>query len=447
MSDPPDRQAAPLESERRRYLTILFSDLSHSTILSAAMEAEDYADLVNALHSAYRDVVAKHGGSIVQIQGDGMIAIFGYPEAREDDGRRAVEAALDLHDIVRQLPPGPSLAPSIALRLHSGIHSGLVLLGKGDSVSGRFALFGSAANVASRISDVAESDEILVGEETLGAESHFFQTGEPRRVALQGVAEPVTVFPILARADIANRFEARAKRGLLPLVGRQAELRALGSALADTLAGRPRYAAVVASNGMGKTRLTEEFLRRAVSLGCRIHRGYCESYLSAEPLQPVLQVLRALFGLKHDMRASLAAEALERALTEIHPELAVHGPPLAWALSLAAPGGGAAQLPALDPLATAVSELFAHLAANQPQLLFVDDWQWADDATRQVVGAIRNLDRPIFVLIAARELDQADPGMSGAEIVQIAPLSAELIDEAISRLLPGADPFVVAEIA
>src|SRR5262249_33878579 len=156
-----------------------------------------------------------------------------------------------------------------------------------------------------------------------------------------------------------------------------------------------------ATAGMGKTRLTQEFLRHAASVGCRIHRGYCESYLSAEPLQPVLQILRSLFGLKHGMGATVAAEATERAIAANDPEPAVHESTLVRALSLGAPGGEGAPSapPAPDAVAWAVRELFAKLAETHPQLLFVDDWQWADDATRQIVGTIRTLRRPILVLI------------------------------------------------
>ena len=83
---------------RRRYLTVLFSDLSNSTDLSEGMETEDYADLLSGLRRACQDVIPRHGGTIVQMRGDGILAIFGHPEPGEDDGRRATEAALDLHE-------------------------------------------------------------------------------------------------------------------------------------------------------------------------------------------------------------------------------------------------------------------------------------------------------------------------------------------------------------
>lgn len=446
MTDP---IAALPGSARRRYLTILFSDLSGSTKLGAAMEAEDYADLLNRLRHTYQSVIPKHGGTIVRIQGDGILAIFGHPDAREDDGRRAAEAALDLHDAVRSLRFDPPLPVVSSLGLHTGIHSGLVLLDEGDVVRGRFELLGNAPNIAARLSDVAESDEILVSEETLGAERNFFQTSERRSLSLRGKIEPITVYRILARASINTRLEARAGRGLVPFVGRQCELRMLESSLDDTLSGKPRYLAIAAPAGLGKTRLVEEFLRRAAAVDCQIHRGYCESYLSAEPLQPFLQILRSLCGLNHGMSAALAAEALENTLSAIDPDLLVHRTELLRILSLnaAEPQAGPSKPPAVENTIGALRDLFDALAAAKPLLLFIDDWQWADDATRQVLGAISGLDRrAIFVLIATRGFAAGDAGMSDARIVELAPFTENEAAETIVGLLPGTDPFVVTEI-
>jgi class 3 adenylate cyclase len=149
-------------SQRRRYLAILFSDLSHSVSIASAMETEYYAELLGGLRRTFESVILKHGGTIIELRGDGVLASFGHPEAREDDGRRATEAALELHDRVRRMQSGASLQPAPALRLHTGIHAGLVLVDKGASIPGQLGLLGSAVNIAARISDRAVSDEILV---------------------------------------------------------------------------------------------------------------------------------------------------------------------------------------------------------------------------------------------------------------------------------------------
>ena len=131
-----------------------------------------------------------------------MLAIFGYPEAGEDDGRRAVEAALALHEAVAALDCGESL------QLHSGIHSGLVLLHEGDAVRGRFELLGSATNIASRLCGLAEPGQILVSEATLGPERHLFETGERSHLSLKGKEDPVACSRSSAGGAARSRYAA-----------------------------------------------------------------------------------------------------------------------------------------------------------------------------------------------------------------------------------------------
>jgi class 3 adenylate cyclase len=254
----PDRRPAALVG-RRCYLTVLFCDLCSSTALSASLEAEDYAEILGGLRNLYEIAVAKHGGSIVRVQGDGMLAVFGHPSPREGDGRRSAEAALDLHALIRDTAE-PGLGGRWPdLRLHSGIHSGLVLVQQGDMVLGRLELLGNVPNIASRLSDVALPDEILVSEETLGPESHFFETSPRRLVTVAGRATPIAAYSILGRTLFRTRFEARAQRGLSRFMGRQAELKLLADCLDDALAGSVRHVAISAPAGVGKTRLAQEF--------------------------------------------------------------------------------------------------------------------------------------------------------------------------------------------
>jgi class 3 adenylate cyclase/tetratricopeptide (TPR) repeat protein len=434
---------------RRCYLTVLFSDLCDSTALSASMEAEDYADILGRLRQIYETVITGHGGTIVRIQGDGVLAVFGFPEAQEGDGRRATEAALDLHEAVRRLVPTDASTHWPSPHLHSGIHSGLVLVQQGDMVLGRLELLGHVPNIASRLSDAAARDEILVSEETLGPESHFFETSPRRLIPVAGRPAPVGAYNILGRALIRTRFEASEKRGLLPLIGRQAELEMLEDFLDKTLAGTARHVAISAPAGVGKTRLSQEFLSRASRRGCRILRGYCESSLSAEPMQPFLQMLRSVFGLAPDMAAADAAEAVARYLDDAG--LQSHGHEFLRALSFVSEGE--AQSKSGKPVAgestlAAMKALFAHLLAGEPLVLFIDDWQWADAATRQLLSALRARERAgLFVLLATRGFEAGDASMNDIHVIDLPPFSEREAAQSIGELLPRADPFVTAEIS
>jgi len=448
VADSGDAPGAKAAGPQRRYLTMLFSDLTDSTRIASTMETEDYAELLSHLRGFYTDVIPRHGGTLVQIQGDGVLAIFGYPEAREENGRQATEAALDLHDLVRALGTRPEFA-HLRLSLHTGVHAGLVLFEAGDSVRGRFELLGNATNLASRLSDVAEADELLVSEETLGPELAFFQTSERRPLMLKGRVEPLSTYRILARAAAGSRYETRARRGLVPFVGRHAELGILERNLKEAMAGEHRYVALSGPAGLGKTRLAEEFLNRAAQFGCQVHRGYCESYPSAEPLQPFLQVLRSYCGLDREMSAALAAEALDAALSGLDPSLLPDRQDLLRALSISVPGAGdEVRRSSPERTLAALRDLVAALAASRPLVLFIDDWQWSDDVSRQVLRAIWGLaGRPIFVLISTRGFAAGDAGMSDALILDLAPFNAEEAAATIARLLPATSPFEIGEIS
>lgn len=450
MIDPaPGRTAS---TSKRQYLTVLFSDLSDSTRLAGAMEAEHYAELLTELREISHAVIAKHGGTLVRMQGDGLLAIFGHPMALEDDGRRAVEAALELHARVRQDPLDVPLPPGLALTLHSGIHAGLLLVEPGDMVRGRFEIVGDAANVASRLSDAAAADEILVSEETLGPAGPFFETAAMRRLFVKGKTEALDVVPVLGRAASASRFEARRRRGLTPFVGRDHEIGLFDTALDEVLAGAARHLLVVAPAGTGKTRWVDECLQRALARGARVHRGDCESYLGAEPLQPLLQILRDVMGLRPGMPPALAGEVLDLALQATDPSVLARRAPLRRLLSLPVEGDDAATRSASGPPGIeALTDWLLALAKRQPLVLFIDDWQWSDDATRQAFSSLRGAIEaapglPLLLLVATRPTDTDPTDIAGTTVIPLAALDDDAAAQTIAGLLPRIDPFVQDEI-
>ena len=447
--DPSDSLAAPLDvvtGSRRQFVTILFADLTGSTRLSASLEAENYAALLARLSHAYWTVVARHGGLVVRIQGDGMLAVFGHPEPGEDDGRRATEAALDLHEAVRALrvSPPPSAAPA-GLSLHSGIHAGMVLIGEGDVVRGRLELTGITPNIAARLSAAALPDEVLVSAETLGPDSGLFVIASRRTLQLEGAPAPVVALSVLARAAADNRYAARAKRGLSPFVGREDLLAGMAALRDQAWAGGARALALVAAAGMGKTRLANQFLDRCQAEGGTVLRAYCESYLGAEPLQPFQQMLRALAPPQPGLGGEAAAEEARRRLAEHAPGWNPPASFLPHALSLSLPA--AAQPEVLPPqsVRSVFVNLFAEMARRQPLVMFIDDWQWADDGSHQLLVALMALQVPLLVLLADRgPLPLALPQAVGT--IEVVPLTEGEAERTVKRWLPGAHPFLVRDI-
>lgn len=449
MNDIARPDSAVPEGPRRRYLTIVFSDLSDSTRLGASMEAEHYAMMLTDLRQIAHDTLERFGGLIVRMQGDGLLAIFGHPETREDDARRAAEAVLALHAAVREMTwHDPASAGRQTLTMHSGIHSGLVLVDDGDMVRGRFELLGNAPNLAARLSDAAAADEILVSEETLGPEVSYFETSQRLFLTVKGRNEPLTAYRILGLAGRGGTA-GRRRRNLLPFIGRDAALQTMAEQLDAVLTGQPGCVALVAAAGVGKTRLAEEFATGLEPAEWRVLRGYCEDALSAEPFQPFLQMLRDIVGLHHGLSTRRALERVDHVLFDIDPRLLTHRSVLLRALALHDPDAGEGKPRPLgaDVLVQALRDVLTSLAARRPLVLSIDDWQWADEASRQTLAALRaQVDVPLFVLITARTLAAADAHLLRACVIALPPFTEEESVQTVQHLLPNVDPFEAAEI-
>jgi class 3 adenylate cyclase len=381
---------------QRRNLAILFSDLCDSTRISGSLEPEQFADLLEQLRRLYDVIVARHGGLIVRIDGDGVICAFGYPTALEDAGRRATEAALDLHAGVAALDQSFA-GPDISIRLHSGVHSGVVLVREGDMVRGRIEILGDTTNVAARLCDHARADQIVVSEASLGGDRHFFMAEAGIGVPLKGRKTAIPALLIKGRDKVATRFAARSKRGMAAFCGRDEELARLRELLAGCIAGDTQTAMVAGPAGIGKTRLVSEFLDEATASGIPIHRGYCEAYLGARPLQPFEQIVHAQDGDQGDVR--------ERTL--------------AWAREDIA----------------------------GPAIIAIDDWHWADDASHMLLGELREARTSgLLVILASRPDAETDIADEDLIRIELGPLSDPAASAAISGLLRWADPFRAARI-
>lgn len=401
------------------------------------METEDYAELLARLCDTYQEIIPRFGGTVVQISGDGLLAIFGHPDTSEDDGRTAVMAALALHERVRLLF-GEVAAPA-PVRLHTGLHAGLVLLHEGDMVRGRFELHGGATNIASRLAAAAQPDEILVSHTTLGPDRSMFRTSALRVLTLRGTDKPILVFNVHGHDPQASHAATRGVQGRKPFIGRDQELRHLASMVRHAASGEPRFVSVFGPPGVGKTRIVSHLLDR---VGCafQVHRGDCGAHPEAEPLQPFLQILRAALGCASTEPGKQASSA-ERALAALGPALEPHAGVLLQLLA-SETGAGLAR----SAISAAYKALIARLAEDRPVALFIDDWHRADDAARRLLESLRDLAGcPLLVLLTMRG-DSGDDGFDAFERMALTPFNTGEAEAATRQMLPHADAFLIEDI-
>lgn len=435
----PHEESRQVPGARRR-LTILFTDLVGSTMLGREMETEEYSALLHQLREICRAAVVGRGGVIARMQGDGATIVFGHPEPGEDDGRRAADAALEIHEKVGELRPvglPPRLLP---LRMHSGIHAGTALIAAGDIEKGVFDLVGDVPNVAARLSQRASPGQIVASADALGPNAHFFKLGASVETSAAGLELPAHA--VLGRAAARNRFESTASRGLTPFIGRGPVVEALRDFLLGGEAS-PRAAIILGGAGLGKTRLLEEVLRSIDDGIVTVLRGGCENYLGAEILQPFLQAMRGFIGLRDGVlpeeAVTLSRDALEPWRKELGPRVdSVRG--LVAASPDIRPAEAASR--AVDDIAAFVRAL----AGSRRVALVIDDWQWADDATRQLLTALLQSDAPLRVILTSRTRDDDADLVAGAPHIELKPFDGAETARAVRRWLPQADPFLIARI-
>jgi len=425
-----------------RHATVLFLDLSGYTELVARMrgDLEAVDRMSDMLEQVAHRIISKHRGIVNEVRGDGVVALFGLPGHGEFDVRDAIDAALELHRTVQSLSDSGALGGMGSLQLHSGIHSGLVLVRRATRDNRLYRVTGDAMIVASRLSDAAAPGEVVVSATSLQGVRAFFETHDRAHLDVPTIGGVKTV-TVRARSALRRPFDARLRRRLSPFIGRQSALERLDAVFEATLAGGAHLAGIVGIAGVGKTRLAEEALSRTYAANVRVVRGHCSGLQQSTPLEPFLEILREVLDVE-DLAFDARLRRVSARLDKDFPALATHADTLLELLSLdegdidAAPGGdnrGGAMVEAL------VAMLLA-LAEHQALVLFLDDWQWADESSGQVIAALmaRADAARIMLLVASRER-QLGAGIAQAEaVIELEGLQALEVSAVVKALLPDA---------
>jgi class 3 adenylate cyclase/tetratricopeptide (TPR) repeat protein len=429
---------------QRFYMTLLFSDLCDYTALTEASDPEDVGSLKGEIATCAKRVIGEHGGSVNQFYGDGILAVFGYPVPDEDDARRGIEAAIALHESIRALRVDMRLPEEFRLRMHSGVHSGIVFVREGDPLHGRYELTGDAVNTTQRLCAVARPDDIVVSRSALAGLEPYFETAEIAPLSLKGKERPMLASRVLRRSNVSARFDAQNRRGLTPFVGRQEALDRLQQEMARAFQADGRVVCITGPAGIGKSRLLHTF-RRRLPPTTAVFSGSCEHFGNVAPLRPFAQGVRQMYLAGDELDAEQSIERLGRWLDATDASLAEHLPAFLHLLSLdavsergAAPGTQRKGEP--YDIARALAALFAMMASRQPVAIMLDDWHWADDASKQALGAVMRAVReaPVLVLIGSRAIQADDSLLREAAVLPLPPFTVDESTRAVRALMPRA---------
>ena len=426
----PAQSFAQLDSAERRPITVMFCDLVGSTELAAALDVEDWHNLLNSYLNEASKAVTGLGGHVLKMLGDGMMAVFGYPRAQENDAERAVRAALGVQQALGEVNArnAPIGGPQLAVRI--GLESGPVVVDDGGEV------FGEAPNIAARVQAAAEPGTVLVTSTVQRQVAGLFIVEDKGAHELRGAPAPVTLYRIVR---ISGGRRRRGARLLTPFVGREEDLAILARCSERAFAGAGQFVLIVGEPGIGKSRLVEEFRGQLAERPHSWIEWSSSQLLQNTPLHPVLGWARARFGGPEVAPERRLAE-LELVLAALKLDPATLAPLLAPLVGIPVPPE---RMPSLSPEEIRRSQLAAMVewaiagARNQPLVLVLEDLQWFDPTSIDLVQALsdRCAQAPILLLATAR-LEFRPPWRSQPhhKVISLAPLDEAQVQRIIAEL-------------
>jgi len=434
--------------EERKQVTILFADVVGSTELADGRDPERVARILERYAATMREVLESWGGTVEKYIGDAVVAAFGVPAVREDDPSRALHAALEMLDRLETLNAELERKHAVRLSLRIGVNTGDVLAATSGRLDQRF-LAGDAVNIAARLEQAAPSGAILVAGRTADATARSFRFDAPMQLNLKGTSAPTAARRLLGSdpdGSMAVVLQA-------PLIARDRELRALQDLLDEAIrVGRPCSCLVVGPAGIGKSRLTREFLAQAEVRvpSLRVLRGRCRS-TSHVTYWALSEIVRQASGISLDDSVELSRSKLERTVKSLfghESQEARDADDVTFALATTA--GISMQDNPLDRIRPiAVADALGHAwprfataeAQQAPTVLLVEDLHWADD---QLLATLKHIasrsDGPLLVMATARpEFAEDHPGFTiareGATSISLRALDEEDEERLIEGLL------------
>src|SRR5262249_40035298 len=277
----------------RKQVTVLFADLKDSTELIQGLDPEAAQQLLDPALHRMMDAVHRFEGTVNQVLGDGIMALFGAPIAHEDLALRACYAALAMQAAMRGYTDAVRRAHGCELRIRVGLNAGeVVVRAIGNDLHMDYSAVGETTHLAARMEQLAMPGTIRLTPTALRLVEGLVRVQALGPIPVKGLPEPLEVFELIGASDIRHRLQAAVARGLTRFVGRQQELLALQQALERAGAGHGQVAALVGEAGVGKSRLLYEFVHSHQTQGWSVLESVSVSYGKATPYFPVIDLLK-----------------------------------------------------------------------------------------------------------------------------------------------------------
>ncbi len=429
---------------QRKHVTILFADVRGSTELVRALDPEEALARIDPVVQGAVAAVTRFGGIVNEVQGDGLMALFGAPLAAED---HPVCACLAARAILQGLPPG--------IEMRVGVHSGEVVIRPSGRDASDYAAIGPAVYFTKRLEQAAEPGTARLSADTARLTRGYTDLRPLGLVQAKGWDEPVEMFELLHATDRPS-WEVRSAGSLSCFVGREAELAALSSALMRATLGTMQAVTLVADAGVGKSRLAHEFLHGPAARGIRVVRAAAAAHAGNAPFYVAAELLRSWIGaVAGDDRAALARrldQAIAVNLTQgVTPDAAALHSLLNLSL-LELPAPEQAAWTSLDParrrqrLIDVTRGVLLREAAQNPLIVLVEDLHWVDEASRELLAALVAGAGATRLLLFATTRPGGQPewaARSNSVVLRLEPLDRAQSETLLQRLVGDAPELAV----
>jgi class 3 adenylate cyclase len=382
---------AALEGERKQ-VTVLFADLKGSMELLADRDPEEARKLLDPVLERMMEAVHRYEGTVNQVMGDGIMALFGAPLAHEDHAVRACYAALRMQESVKKYAEEVRRSHAAVVKIRVGLNSGdVVVRAIGSDLHMDYTAVGQTTHLAARMEQLADPGAVVIAPETLALTEGYVEVRSLGPIPVKGLSDPIEVFELTGAGQARTRLQATALRGLTRFVGRDAEVEHLRRVLGQASAGRGQVVAIVGEAGVGKSRLTYEFTHSHRVQEWLILEASSVSYGKATSYLPVIDLLKGYFKIgDRDDHREMRAKVLGRVLgldRVLEPLL----PPLLALLDV----------PVEDPVwqnldppqrrqrtLDAVKRLLLRESQVQPMLVVFEDLHWVDGETEALLDSL-----------------------------------------------------------
>jgi class 3 adenylate cyclase/tetratricopeptide (TPR) repeat protein len=380
-----------LEGERKQ-VTVLFADLKGSMELLAERDPEEARKLLDPVLERMMEAVHRFEGTVNQVMGDGIMALFGAPLAHEDHAVRACYAALRMEETVTRYGDEVQRSHGVPLQIRVGLNSGEVVVRSiGSDLRMDYSAVGQTTHLAARMEQMAKPGSVLATAETVRLAEGYVRVKPLGPVPVKGLPGSIEVYEIAGAGPVRSRLQAAAARGLTRFVGRAGEIEQLRQALETARAGHGQVVALVGDPGVGKSRLFWEFTRSHRTRGWLILESGSVSYGKATAYLPVIELVKSYFQIEAVDDARKVKEKLTGKLLTLDRALEATLPAFLALLDVPVDDAG---WQALDPpqrrwrTLDGVKRLLLRESQVQPLLLVFEDLHWIDTETQALLDIL-----------------------------------------------------------